>query len=66
MQESFGLYESFLYLWTMSNKHSTKGSDLAWDIFVGLRSNQFKDMTLEEIDDFRTEMASFLNLKKES
>ncbi len=50
----------------MSNKHSTKGSDLAWDIFVGLRSNQFKDMTLEEIDDFRTEMASFLNLKKES
>ena len=50
---------------TMQNTHSTKGRDLAWDLFVGLRSNQFKDMTLEEIDDFRTVAASFLHLKKE-
>ena len=49
----------------MQNTHSTKGRDLAWDLFVGLRSNQFKDMTLEEIDDFRTVAAAFLNLKKE-
>ena len=49
---------------TMQNK-STKGKDLAWDIATRLRANQFKDMTLGEIDDFRAEMAKFLDLKKE-
>jgi len=46
-------------------KKSTKGKDLAWDIATRLRANQFKDMTLGEIDDFRAEMAKFLDLKKE-
>ena len=46
-------------------KTSTKGKDLAWDIATRLRANQFKDMTLGEIDDFRAEMAKFLDLKKE-
>ncbi len=49
---------------TMKAK-STKGKDLAWDIATRLRANQFKDMTLGEIDDFRAEMAKFLDLKKE-
>jgi hypothetical protein len=49
---------------TMQNK-STKGADLAWDIATRLRGNEFKDMTLGEIDDFRAEMAKFLDLKKE-
>lgn len=49
---------------TMQPK-STKGKDLAWDIATRLRANQFKDMTLGEIDDFRAEMAKFLDLKKE-
>lgn len=44
---------------------STKGKDLAWDIATRLRGNEFKDMTLGEIDDFRAEMAKFLDLKKE-
>ncbi len=48
----------------MQNK-STKGADLAWDIAIRLRGNEFKDMTLGEIDDFRAEMAKFLDLKKE-
>ena len=46
-------------------KTSTKGRDLAWDIATRLRGNEFKDMTLGEIDDFRAEMAKFLDLKKE-
>ena len=46
-------------------KQSTKGRDLAWDIATRLRGNEFKDMTLGEIDDFRAEMAKFLDLKKE-
>ena len=46
-------------------KKSTKGADLAWDIATRLRGNEFKDMTLGEIDDFRAEMAKFLDLKKE-
>jgi hypothetical protein len=49
----------------MNNAQSTKGKDLAWDIATRLRANQFKDMTLGEIDDFRAEMAKFLDLKKE-
>ena len=47
------------------HKHSTKGRDLAWDICTDLRANQFKDMSLEEIDDFRAVVASMLHLKKE-
>lgn len=50
---------------TMNKTQSTKGKDLAWDIATRLRANQFKDMTLGEIDDFRAEMAKFLDLKKE-
>ena len=46
-------------------KESTKGRDLAWDIATRLRGNEFKDTTLGEIDDFRAEMAKFLDLKKE-
>lgn len=46
-------------------KKSTKGADLAWDIATRLRGNEFKNMTLGEIDDFRAEMAKFLDLKKE-
>ena len=46
-------------------KKSTKGKDLAWDIATTLRGHYFKDMTLGEIDDFRAEMAKFLDLKKE-
>ena len=46
-------------------KKSTKGADLAYDIATRLRGNEFKDMTLGEIDDFRAEMALFLDLKKE-
>ena len=46
-------------------KKSTKGADLAWDIATRLRGNEFKDMTLGEIDQFRAEMAKFLDLKKE-
>ena len=46
-------------------KTSTKGRDLAWDIATRLRGNEFKDMTLGEIDQFRAEMAKFLDLKKE-
>jgi hypothetical protein len=49
---------------TMQNK-STKGRDLAYEIATRLRGNEFKDMTLGEIDDFRAEMALFLDLKKE-
>ena len=45
-------------------KTSTKGKDLAWDIATRLRGNEFKDLTLREIDDFRAEMAKFLDLKK--
>jgi hypothetical protein len=65
--------ESLFYLWvmnetqtpnTMQNK-STKGRDLAYKIATRLRGNEFKDMTLGEIDDFRAEMALFLDLKKE-
>ena len=48
----------------MPNK-STKGRDLAYKIATRLRGNEFKDMTLGEIDDFRAEMALFLDLKKE-
>ena len=47
------------------DKRSNKGKDLAWDIATRLRGNEFKDMTLGEIDDFRAEMAKFLDLKKE-
>ena len=43
-------------------KKSTKGADLAYDIATRLRGNEFKDMTLGEIDDFRAEMALFLGL----
>lgn len=46
-------------------KESTKGRDLAWKIATTLRGHYFKDMTLGEIDDFRAEMAKFLDLKKE-
>ena len=49
----------------MKKTQSTKGSDLAWDIATRLRGNEFKDMTLGEIDDFRAAMAQFLDLKKE-
>ena len=48
----------------MQNK-STKGRDLAYEVYYSLRANQFKDMTLEEIDAFRAVMAEFLNLTKE-
>ena len=52
------------YLYHM--KHNTsKGHDLAWDICTRLRANEFKDLTLGEIDDFRQVMADFLDLKKE-
>ena len=65
--------ESFFYLWVMNEtqtpntmqKKSTKGADLAYKIATRLRGNEFKDMTLGEIDDFRAEMALFLDLKKE-
>ena len=66
--------KTLFYLWdmnetqtpnTMNKTQSTKGKDLAWDIATRLRANQFKDMTLGEIDDFRAEMAKFLDLKKE-
>ena len=46
-------------------KKSTKGADLAYKIATRLRGNEFKDMTLGEIDEFRAEMALFLDLKKE-
>jgi hypothetical protein len=47
-------------------EHNTsKGHDLAWDICTRLRANEFKDLTLREIDDFRQVMADFLDLKKE-
>jgi hypothetical protein len=46
-------------------KTSTKGKDLAWDIAIRLRGNEFKDMTIQEIMDFREAMAEFLDLKKE-
>jgi len=45
--------------------NTSKGRDLAWDICTRLRGNEFKDMTLREIDDFRQVMADFLDLKKE-
>lgn len=48
---------------TMQN--TSKGHDLAWDICTRLRANEFKDLTLGEIDDFRQVMADFLDLKKE-
>ncbi len=48
----------------MQNK-STKGADLAWDIAIRLRGNEFKDMTIQEIMDFREAMAEFLDLKRE-
>ena len=65
--------ESLFYLWVMNEtqtpntmqKKSTKGADLAYKIATRLRGNEFKDMTLGEIDDFRAEMALFLDLKKE-
>ena len=65
--------ESLFYLWVMNEtqtpntmqKKSTKGADLAYEIATRLRGNEFKDMTLGEIDDFRAEMALFLDLKKE-
>ena len=44
---------------------TSKGHDLAWDICTRLRANEFKDLTLGEIDDFRQVMADFLDLKKE-
>ena len=44
---------------------SSKGTELAYEIAVRLRGNEFKDMTLAEIDDFRAGMALFLDLKKE-
>ena len=43
---------------------STKGRDLAYKIATRLRGNEFKDMTLGEIDEFRAEMALFFDLKK--
>ncbi len=65
--------ETLFYLWVMNEtqtpntmqKKSTKGADLAYKIATRLRGNEFKDMTLGEIDDFRAEMALFLDLKKE-
>lgn len=65
--------ETLFYLWVMNEtqtpntmqKKSTKGADLAYEIATRLRGNEFKDMTLGEIDDFRAEMALFLDLKKE-
>lgn len=65
--------ETLFYLWVMNEtqtpnkmqKKSTKGRDLAYEIATRLRGNEFKDMTLGEIDDFRAEMALFLDLKKE-
>ena len=44
---------------------TSKGHQLAWEIATRLRGNEFKDMTLGEIDDFRAVMAQFLDLKKE-
>jgi len=49
----------------MNDTNRSKGHELAFDIATRLRGNQFKDMTLGEIDDFRAEMAKFLDLKKE-
>jgi hypothetical protein len=57
--------KSLFYLAVMNDTNRSKGHDLAWDIAIRLRGNEFKDMTLGEIDDFRAEMAKFLDLKKE-
>ena len=57
--------KSLFYLAVMNDTNRSKGHELAWDIATRLRGNQFKDMTLGEIDDFRAEMAKFLDLKKE-
>jgi hypothetical protein len=65
--------ETLFYLWVMNEtqtpntmpEKSTKGRDLAYKIATRLRGNEFKDMTLGEIDEFRAEMALFLDLKKE-
>ena len=50
---------------TLMEHNTSKGHDLAWDICTRLRANEFKDLTLGEIDDFRQVMADFLDLKKE-
>ena len=49
----------------MQDTDKTKGIMLAYEVFYGLRSNQFKDLTLEEFDGFRKTMAALLQLKKE-
>jgi len=49
----------------MPNNNSTKGRDLAWKIATTLRGHYFKDMSLEEIDEFRLEISKLLYLKKE-
>jgi hypothetical protein len=49
----------------MTDTDSTKGIMLAYEVYYDLIANQFKDLTLDEIDGFRETMAAFLNLKKE-
>jgi len=36
----------------MDGTQNSKGHELAWDFVNQLRGNEFKDMTLDEIDDF--------------
>ena len=65
--------ETLFYLWVMNETQtpntmqdkSTKGADLAYKIATRLRGNEFKDMTIQEIMDFREAMAEFLDLKRE-
>ena len=44
---------------------SITGRDLAWKIVTTLRGHYFKDMSLEEVDEFRSEISKLLFLKKE-
>jgi hypothetical protein len=57
--------KSLFYLAVMNDTNRSKGHDLAWDIAIRLRGNEFKDMTIQEIMDFREAMAEFLDLKRE-
>ena len=60
-----------LYLWDMNNTqtHNTMkkepiyGEDLATEIILKLRRNEFKTMSDEQIEKFRLAMAYYLDLK---
>ena len=47
----------------MDGTQNSKGHELAWDCVNQLRGNEFKDMTLDEINDFVNVLISEFDIK---